>query len=100
MGIRKPMFITTVSLAILGLGLFIARGKSSLNMDFVGGTVYTGELKEMLSIDEPRNLLDNEERHEGDSPWRTTPSRSPTRRAPGSWSTRKARGPTASAKSA
>jgi SecD/SecF fusion protein len=62
MGIRKPVFIATVVTAFLGLAIFLARGKSSLNMDFVGGTVYSGKLTKFQSIDDLRKDLENEDR--------------------------------------
>ena len=37
------MFPITGVLTILGLGLFLARGEKSLNVDFVGGVVYGGQ---------------------------------------------------------
>jgi len=51
MGIRRPVFIATVVTAVLGLALFLARGRSTLNMDFVGGTVYTGVTAENSMMD-------------------------------------------------
>jgi preprotein translocase SecF subunit len=62
MGIRKPVFIATVVTALLGVGIFLARGRSSLNMDFIGGTLYTGTLNEAESIEELRKLIESEDR--------------------------------------
>jgi protein-export membrane protein SecD/preprotein translocase SecF subunit len=63
MGIRKPVFIATVVTAGLGLGLFLARGTSTLNMDFVGGTVYTGVLARdrMMDTQELRARIEDKE---------------------------------------
>ena len=44
MKLRKIMFPITGALTILGLGLFLLRGEQGLNVDFVGGTVYGGQL--------------------------------------------------------
>jgi SecD/SecF fusion protein len=57
MGIRYAMFTFTVMVSILGVGLFLVRGKQGLNIDFNGGTAYTGELKEMKTIEQVRALL-------------------------------------------
>jgi SecD/SecF fusion protein len=43
---RYHFFIATTVLTVLGLGLFLARGKNSLNVDFNGGTSYTATLSE------------------------------------------------------
>lgn len=61
MGIRKPVFVASVSLALLGLVLFLSRGKSSLNMDFVGGTVYSGELADFIEMDKLRDAFAEKE---------------------------------------
>lgn len=58
MSIRKQMFTATLVLAILGLVLFIARIDTILNIDFVGGTAYGGQLTEAKTINELRALLD------------------------------------------
>ena len=44
MKIRVPMFALTAVLTVLGLGLFLARGESGLNVDFTRGTAYGGRL--------------------------------------------------------
>jgi SecD/SecF fusion protein len=46
MGIRKPVFTASVIATLVGLGLFLARGNSVLNVDFTKGTVYGGRLAE------------------------------------------------------
>src|SRR5207253_812217 len=60
MGIRRPVFIATVIISLAGLAVFLARGKGSLNMDFVGGTVYSAELNERKTIDDLHELLESE----------------------------------------
>jgi SecD/SecF fusion protein len=50
MGIRYYWFTATVVLTILGAGLFIYRDKAGLNIDFVGGTAYGGELIRPMDI--------------------------------------------------
>jgi SecD/SecF fusion protein len=57
MRIRKLMFATTGILTVLGLGLFLARGEKGLNVDFVGGTVYSGQLREPVEIGTLRDRL-------------------------------------------
>lgn len=59
MRIRNYWFTATVILTVLGLTLFLVRGEKGLNMDFVGGTVYSGQLKEKTyrSTNELRDLL-------------------------------------------
>src|SRR5262249_10223774 len=63
MGIRKPVFVATVVTALLGVVIFLARGSSSLNMDFVGGTVMTVETRKPLAMDEVRKKLEDPDRH-------------------------------------
>lgn len=46
MKLRKIMFPITGALTVIGLGLFLFRGDKSLNVDFVGGTVYSGQLNQ------------------------------------------------------
>ena len=43
---RFYLFSATTALTILGLGLFLVRGDDVLNVDFRGGTVYAGRLKD------------------------------------------------------
>lgn len=45
MRLRYYMFSATAVLTLLGLGLFLARGDSVLNVDFTKGTLYGGRLK-------------------------------------------------------
>src|SRR5262249_3621842 len=58
MGIRYFWFTATVVLTILGMTLFIGRLPNDLNIDFVGGTASGGQLKETLTMDELRQLMD------------------------------------------
>jgi SecD/SecF fusion protein len=57
MKLRKVMFPITGALTILGLGLFLMRGEKSLNVDFIGGTVYGGQLSREIDIDGLRERL-------------------------------------------
>ncbi len=50
MSIRWVMFTLTVALTILGAALFFARGKEVFDIDFNGGTAYTGRLTEQQDI--------------------------------------------------
>jgi SecD/SecF fusion protein len=56
MAIRYYWFTATVILTILGGTLFIMRDKAGLNIDFTGGTAYSGELKKPLSLEGPDGL--------------------------------------------
>ena len=57
MGIRYYWFTATLILTVLGAGLFLwrlnpdERGRSVMNIDFIGGTAYTGKLATPLTID-------------------------------------------------
>jgi len=57
MSLRKIMFPVTGALTVLGLGLFLLRGEQGLNVDFVGGTVYGGHLKDEIDIAKLRDLM-------------------------------------------
>jgi SecD/SecF fusion protein len=66
MSIRYYWFTATISLTVLGAGLFIYRldsnpnaGKSSvLNIDFLGGTAYTGQLSQAMTFNDLRARLE------------------------------------------
>jgi SecD/SecF fusion protein len=64
MGIRYYWFTATILLTILGAGLFLwrlnpdERGGSVMNIDFTGGTAYTGKLATPLTITELRDKLE------------------------------------------
>jgi SecD/SecF fusion protein len=44
MAIRHYWFAATVILTVLGVSVFVLRGEAGLNVDFVGGTAYGGQL--------------------------------------------------------
>ena len=50
MAIRWAMFTITVVLTVLGAALFFARGKEVFDIDFNGGTAYTGRLTEQRDM--------------------------------------------------
>ena len=51
MAIRRAMFSITLALTVIGGGLFIYRlDKGGLNIDFEGGTAYSGQLTSMQDI--------------------------------------------------
>jgi SecD/SecF fusion protein len=64
MGIRYYWFTATIILTVLGAGLFVwrlnpaERGGSVMNIDFMGGTAYTGKLAKPLTIGELRDKLE------------------------------------------
>jgi SecD/SecF fusion protein len=59
MAIRKPIFVFSAAVSIVGVALFLLRGRDGLNIDFLGGTAYTGVLKpgKEMEIDQLRKLL-------------------------------------------
>ncbi|MFO0865233.1 MAG: protein translocase subunit SecD [Gemmataceae bacterium] len=65
MAIRNAMFTITLVVSILGLVLFIARIPGVLNIDFVGGTAFGGELVKPLTTTELRDKVD--EKHQAKS---------------------------------
>jgi SecD/SecF fusion protein len=64
MGIRYYWFTATIILTLLGVSLFLGRGTAGLNIDFVGGTAYAGELKKPIAINELRQLFDEDRQKE------------------------------------
>jgi len=64
MGIRYYWFTATIILTVVGAALFVwrlnpaERGGSVMNIDFIGGTAYTGKLATPLTIDELRAKLE------------------------------------------
>jgi SecD/SecF fusion protein len=61
MGIRYYWFTATVLLTVVGAALFIYRlDKGGLNIDFVGGTAYTGQLNKPMAIGELRERLEKD----------------------------------------
>jgi SecD/SecF fusion protein len=58
MAIRYYWFTATILLTILGASVFIYRlDKGGLNIDFVGGTLYSGQLREKVTIDQLREYF-------------------------------------------
>jgi SecD/SecF fusion protein len=57
MRIRYYWFTATILLTIFGAAVFIARLPNDLNIDFVGGTAYGGQLAEAMTIEQLRPLL-------------------------------------------
>src|SRR5262249_7811073 len=55
MATRKPMFIITLTLSILGFALFF--GRAPFNIDFNGGTAFGSQLMKPVSIVELRDLV-------------------------------------------
>jgi SecD/SecF fusion protein len=64
MSIRNVMFVLTLGLAILGVGLFVGRLPNDLNIDFVGGTAYGGKLRTGVLINELRNFVSEKRQDE------------------------------------
>ncbi len=66
MGIRYYWFAATVILTIFGVTVFLVRGKSGLNIDFIGGTAYSGQLAEghAMDITGLRDLLSEQRQRE------------------------------------
>lgn len=61
MGLRHVFFTVTIVISILGIGLFIGRLPYDLNIDFVGGTAFGGQLTQPKNITELRQMLDDSE---------------------------------------
>jgi SecD/SecF fusion protein len=62
MGIRYYWFTATIILTILGAALFFYHlDKGGLNIDFNGGTAYSGQLTEMVSMNQLRSMLEKSE---------------------------------------
>src|SRR5207245_9847168 len=57
MRVRYIWCTVTVVLTVIGLGVFLIRGERGLNIDFVGGTAYGGQLTEPLTIGQLRELI-------------------------------------------
>ncbi len=60
MSIRHVMFALTLVFAILGMVLFIYRLPDDLNIDFIGGTAYSGQLTEAVKIEKLRKYFDED----------------------------------------
>ncbi|HXG11172.1 MAG TPA: protein translocase subunit SecD [Gemmataceae bacterium] len=59
MAVRHYAFAFTATVSILGVALFLFRGEQGLNIDFVGGTAYTGQLSRMMNIQELRTQIEH-----------------------------------------
>jgi SecD/SecF fusion protein len=64
MAIRYYWFAATVILTIFGVTVFLLRGRNGLAVDFIGGTTYTGELSQPMTITELRDRLDESRQRE------------------------------------
>lgn len=64
MRVRNYWFTATISLTVIGVAIFLIRGQEGLNIDFVGGTAYGGQLREPLDLKTLRDLLDRESQQE------------------------------------
>jgi SecD/SecF fusion protein len=64
MAIRYYFFAGTILLSLFGIAVFMGRGKDGLNIDFNGGTSYTGRLKEMVDVKTLRELLSEDRQKE------------------------------------
>src|SRR5262249_37359732 len=60
MAIRHYWFTATVVLTILGAILFLGRGPRGLNIDFTGGTLYSGQLAQAVDLDTLQNALSDD----------------------------------------
>jgi SecD/SecF fusion protein len=58
MAIRYYWFTATILLTVIGAAVFLIRGEKGLNIDFMGGTAYTGLLVKPASMPEVSHLLD------------------------------------------
>ncbi|HEX3152215.1 MAG TPA: protein translocase subunit SecD [Gemmataceae bacterium] len=64
MKIRYQMFALTGFLTIAGVSLFLIRGQKGLNVDFIGGTAYSGKLEAPMDIGGLRKLLNEDRQRE------------------------------------
>jgi SecD/SecF fusion protein len=60
MAIRYYWFTATILLTVFGITVFMVRGKEGLDIDFVGGTAYGGQLREPVPLKTLRDLLSDE----------------------------------------
>jgi SecD/SecF fusion protein len=60
MGIRYYWFTATILLTIFGASVFILRLENGLNIDFMGGTAYSGKLKDYTDIKNLRDELEQQ----------------------------------------
>jgi SecD/SecF fusion protein len=59
MAIRYYWFTATIVLTLFGITVFLIRGKEGLDIDFVGGTAYGGQLREPINLRTLRDLLND-----------------------------------------
>jgi SecD/SecF fusion protein len=64
MAIRYYWFTATILLTVIGVAVFVLRGEQGWNIDFVGGTAYTGKLKEPQGLDKLREDFSDERQKE------------------------------------
>ena len=66
MAIRYYWFTATILLTIFGITVFLVRGDQGLNIDFVGGTAYGGQLRDdkAKDVSELRKLLGEQRQEE------------------------------------
>jgi SecD/SecF fusion protein len=64
MRIRYYWFTATILLTIFGITVFLIRGPNGLNIDFVGGTAYSGQLIQATDITQLRAKLDDKAQHD------------------------------------
>jgi SecD/SecF fusion protein len=66
MAIRYYWFAATIILTIFGVTVFLVRGRGGLNIDFIGGTAYSGQLAkgQAQDISGLRKLLDESRQRE------------------------------------
>jgi SecD/SecF fusion protein len=60
MRLRRVMFTATVVISIVGVAIFLMRGQQGLNIDFVGGTAYGGQLAKQVDVTELRSRFSEE----------------------------------------
>ena len=64
MAIRYYWFTATILLTLFGTTVFLIRGQEGLNIDFIGGTAYGGQLTKAVDITELRQLFSPERQKE------------------------------------
>lgn len=60
MRIRHYWFAATILFSVFGIAVFLWRGSDALDIDFIGGTEFGGQLKSPASIVQLRDLLSKE----------------------------------------
>jgi SecD/SecF fusion protein len=64
MRIRYYWFTATIVLTVIGISVFVWRLPEDLNIDFVGGTAYGGQLIEPMDLTQLRGMLDDKSQRE------------------------------------